>query len=189
MTKKILLIAMLLITSTLVYSQCKVKTKGMRFSIVKHRVPLEIELITKPTMLFKKNSISADNFFAKTTDGEYYFIISYWRHHGKRHELHKETPGIFYLEDGEELTLKPEGEIKGVKTISTFNIYIYYKITKEQIKKLASNNILSLRIYFRSEKDIRNTFEDDLGRYFEVEIHSDKNKAYVIDAANCILQH
>ena len=188
MKKIILFILVCFVSSTFVHGQCKVKDKGAYLKGIEKRIPIEIDFITKPRVLFDKYFVAATNTFAKTTDGEYYFIIPFGRAYSSKFELNEDTPIIFYLEDGEELSLNPDGNIEGKMVLTTFSIFLYYKISKEQVEKLATKNIISLRIYFISEKEIADTFEDDLGRYYEFEIHSDKYRTNVFDAANCILQ-
>ena len=187
--KKNILLAICLILSTIAYSQCKIKTKGSILKAYEKRVPIDIDLMTKPKILFDKYMTVAVSTFAKTTDGNYYLIIPFTRAYSVRFEANQDTPIIFYLEDGDQVSLNPTEDIDGKMFVTKYNIFLFYKITREQIGKLATNNIVSLRIYFIAEKEIANSYEDDLGRYLEYEILSENNRTNIFDAANCILQN
>ncbi|MCJ7446178.1 MAG: hypothetical protein MUO72_00640 [Bacteroidales bacterium] len=190
MIKKILLVAICLFSSAVVNSQCKFVSKGSLIRMYEKRVPVDIEILVKPKVLFNKYFVAASNTFIETTDGQYFFVIPFSRTYSPKFEVYEDTPIIFYLEDGNELKLNPPENIEGrMLNLTTFNIFLYYKITREQIDKLSSTNILYLRLYVISEKEIENTFEDELGKYFEFEIKSDKYKDNVMDLANCILQN
>ena len=191
MTKKILIILICLLSSTMVYSQCKIKTKGKIFKFINKNVPIEIKLMTESKPIFDKYYTSAGGTFAIATDNEYYFIVSFMRGlYSVSFSANEKTPIIFYLDNGEELSLFPNANITGKRIgLQHYLLVPYYKITKENIERFATNSIISVRIYFIAEKEIENSFEDDLGRYFEFDIKWSKYQNNVFDAANCILQH
>ena len=188
--KRNILLLLCLIFSTVAYSQCKIKTKGSLIKAFEKKVPIDIDILIKPKILFDKYTTVATNTFVKTTDGNYYLIIPYTRAYSARFEANQDTPIIFYLENSDQLTLKPSQEIDGKMILTKYMIFLYYNITRAQIEKLATSNIVSLRIYFIAEhEEIANTYKDDLGRYFEYEILSEKYRTNLLEAANCILQY
>ena len=187
--KKIFLIVIFLIPSTFAFAQCKIKSKGALFNTYQKNIPKEIDIITKPKVIIAKYLTSGFSAFVKSTDGDFYWVLPLTRNHGKIFFVNEETPTILYLEDGGLVTLNPPNKILGERAVFKFRIYLFYKITREQVEKLATYNIQRLRIYYIAEKEIANTYEDDLGRYFEIEIHSNQFKNNIFDAANCILQY
>ncbi len=189
MTNKILLIIVFLVSSTVIYGQCKIKTKGSIVKLIERRVPIDVEKLTKPKVLFDKYFTVATCSFVKSTSGDHYLVIPFSRAHSARFNISENTPLKCYLEEGVTVSLDPPELIEGKMVITTLQIFLYYKVSEFQIDELAKNHIVNMRIYFMSEKDISNTFEDDLGRYFEFEILSENNKAHLLDAANCILQN
>ena len=189
MKKNILLIAIFLIPSTFAFAQCKIKSKGAVFNTYQKKIiPEEIDFITKRKVIIAKYLTSGFSTFVKSTDGNFYWVLALTRNHGKNFFVNEETPTVLYLEDGELVTLNPPNKILGERAMFKFYITLFYKITREQVEKLATYNIQRLRIYYIAEKEIANTYEDDLGRYFEIKIHSNQFKNAVFDAANCILQ-
>jgi hypothetical protein len=189
MARKILLLAVCILSATFSYGQCKYKTKGGLVKLYEKNTSLDIEAITMPKMLFDKYFVAAGNTFIKTVSGEYYYMVPFTRSYSAKFEIDETTPLVFFLDNGEQLKLFPPQNVEGKSIVTKFTIYLYYKISKEQVEILATKNIEYLRIYVLSEKEMENTFQDELGTYFEFQIMSDKYKDNVFDGANCILQY
>jgi len=190
MKRLLILVLSVILSNGFIFSQCKMLTKPKHIKRLEKVIPLEIETATKYKILFDKYYTVANISYCKTIDGNYFCLVPFTRAYSSRFEVFEDQPIVFYLENGEEVTLHPVVNIDGrMIGLTKYNILLYYKASREQLEKLASNFPVSLKIYFLAEKEISNSYMDDIGTYFEYELHSNKYRNNVFDGANCILQY
>jgi hypothetical protein len=177
------------------YGQCKYASK----SFVKRQsklLSINIQAWPQVRFIFDDPYINRTQFIANFFNDEnnnFYFTFYYNRDN---------TYPFVILED-QKLVINFENDLK--VTLSSYrnfewkpnplaiqpcinHIRAFYKIDKEQVEIFARNPLLNFQIYFTSEKNISNTFEDEDGKFFKLAMKTDKTQTSLIEPASCILQ-
>lgn len=193
MKKLFVVMAILCLSSVGLYSQCKEKLMMKRQSQldgVGRDLDLTIEKSTHSMILFEKVRTYGYYNLIKASNGEYYFHHFTQRNFSRPYNVSENTPLIILLEDGSEIVLTPIKNYEGfpaILPVTASMIDANYKITKEQIIKLASSFQIMVRSYFLSENEMVNTYKDDIGTYYE-DKPTNRNKKTLLSVANCILK-
>ena len=189
--KKIFLLSIAIyILPFTIQGQCKFKSSGPVFTLLNKHSDVAAKSITKPRIIFDKFSVAASQFFIKSNDEKDYFGFSFFRSYSAKFEVLSDSPLIMNLEGGQSVKLLPTTNYEGRRpglSITHFQIIPVYTINKEQIELLVNNKISNIRFYLVSEADIANTEVDEIGRYFDFEINSDKFKNNLQSSADCFL--
>ncbi len=168
---------------------CKNFKKGVR-KAKKHFSDKEIISATKPRRLFSKFSQAVSTHLVKSENTKYLAII-FVREFGRRIDLLGKNPITLQFENSKLITLYPEKPSFGKFTLpaTTELNRQFYTITNEQLQLLSSNSIVHIKIYFTSDLVSESKYEvDDLGKFFDYEILSERYQSNLINAANCMLQ-
>ena len=187
--KKTILLAILVLAVLFTNGQCKYTKKGV-IKFLNKRFTTSIHTMTRSYSIFSKLSNSASGAFMINENNEYYFVINLLRSYSSKFEILEGNKLVIGFENNIDLQLTSSENVESKNAGISLNHFIWaiYKVNKEQLGIFAENPIFNVKIYFVSEKEIANTFEDDDGTFFEFEILSEKKKSNLIEPANCILQ-
>lgn len=177
------------------YGQCKygsnydIKRVNKKFSINIRAMHTGKFLFDNPTRFGYRQL--AVNFFIEE-NGDYVFFIFLEKIMTNPFKIMKDQKIVINLQSDLKVTLQSMGNFES-STFSTsipphYSISVIYKINKEQIEILARSPLLGMQIYFSSEKSIDDTFEDENGKFFTLEMKRDNQQTELSESANCILQ-
>lgn len=178
-----------LVSLTCMGQKCKYSKKMVR-KASKHLVNEKVLKATKFRYLFSKFSNAAGTSIIKSNKGNYLALVL-TREFGRRIDIMKDNPVIIQFQNNEVIKLYPDRSTPGKFTlpVTTEINRGYYKLDTDQLKVLAAQSIVHVKVYFTSDKvSEEKSGKDDLGTFFDYEILSDRYQSNLIDGANCMLQ-
>lgn len=207
MKRKIILVFFICVISfTFVSGQCKIwtKSKHSQKNAIKQLgekfypeeiVAMDAKYITIYSTSFPAPEYSFAICFIENEKGEYFIACDYIAFHMKaKFEISMENPLIITLDDMTDIKLFPPSDIKRTKKYwKYFKINPYYEISKEQVEKLATIDVKSIKFYFvaleetkhRGEKEI---LKDEFGDYYYFDCGGEKSEN-ILEHSNCILSY
>lgn len=176
--------------NTNILAQCKFKTKipNDKYAVTE-TCNKSIDAATKMKPLFSKFSNAASSCMAKSGQN-FYFCFFMTRTYASRFELLRDNSIDLYFMNGEKLSLFPCGDFAGkyMGLSLTYTIGCYYNIDREQLSKIAKNQIQRIAIHYSGVKELSDSQSEKDGRMFvEFEIFNSKFQDNLSEAANCIL--
>lgn len=172
-----------------VNSQCKFKKIRKAFPAKSDDCSITPDISTKTKKILNKPFQVVVISFAKT--GEDYFLYLFiGKQLSPKFEIHKNNSLIFIFESGDPVTLFPCGDFKPrALPLMDCNIGCFYSITKEQIKQITNNGLISSFIlHITANKEIPSSQIDEDGtRFLKYNILSENLKLNLSNAATCIL--
>ncbi len=192
--KKIILLILVFVCSFGIDlgAKCKFKKKVDSYSkSMAEYCNVTLDVCSRPVVLFSKYRTSASIAMAKGGENKYFVLFYFTRTDSKKFELLKDNSLDLFLNNGEKIQLFPSGVFSGNYLGLSFNFIIkcLYQIDKQQLQKLAGNQVDMVSIHYTSEKELNGSQIDPEGKFsLDYEIASKTNKANAGNLAQCMLE-
>ena len=193
--KNFLTISILFFTFNFSFAQCKYKgipKAFLKFSISDNR-PIP-DKATKPKEFMTKLDFSAR--ISAVKSGEFkFFHFHFLRSNSKRFNINTVDPLELTTEKGKKIILTPSGDYQGKKSLTSYVIGVFYKVSDGQLEILSKDPVESLRLNITSEKEINGGFNLDGGDwikdpngdiYYMTSIESKSNRDKLVNLAKCL---
>ena len=189
--KKILFLLIIFSFSviTVANAQCKFKKIKKLTKFVKSEdCSVRPVISTKAKLLFDQFAQLCWISYVKSGD-DYYMFILLRRGYSSKIEIHENNPIVLNFDDDELLSLYPCGLFKSKTALTVTLTACYYKITKEQLERIAERNSLeSFLVHFSCDEEIAGAqIAEDGSQFLEYSIHAENYGNNATDAAACIL--
>ncbi len=172
-------------------AQCKYKSidKYTKFAM-SHDCSIDVDVATKPRILYSKYRVSSSVSFVKSGD-DYYLFFYQFRNNSSRYEILKNNSLVVIFEEGAPLKLYPCGDFDGKRpgiSITVYCIGCFYHVTKDQLERIANNIVEMVVVHYTADHELTGSQIDEDGTsFFEFVIHSDNYADNAPTAAACIL--
>lgn len=172
-------------------AQCKFKSIK---KLVKYALSddcyIDVDVSTKPKLLYNKYRTSASASFVKS-DEDYYLFFYQLRGNSSRYEILKNNTLDIIFEEGEPVLLQPCGDFYGKRpgiSLTAYSIGCFYHITKEQLQRIADNIVNMVILHYTADHDLTGgQIDEDGSSFFEYIVRSDNRADNAPTMASCIL--
>ena len=173
-------------------SQCKYFDKGLVVKKAQKSSGLEIDFMTKRIRTLDKFSFAGSGSFIQSKNADVFFGLGINRVYSKRFSTFIGDPLILHLTNGHDIKLFPIDDFESKYSPPwSLNLILlsYYSISKEQIQKIADNQLTSITFYVTSGNELKNGELDENGKnFFYFDLNREKVQGNLAKTANCFLK-
>jgi len=151
----------------------------------------ELEVMTSERLLWE-NVLTEEFLTSFVKAGNIYYLrIHFVRRLSNSFDINEDNAIIFQLDNEDVIKLYPVCNFKGYRPVlsTSYGIFAFYKVSKEQIEKFAANRVVFNKLYFTSENTFKTALKDDEGTFWDKEVKVKRfQKLFFMTSAKCILK-